>query len=463
MISKETFLFFQRDELPVSEKVALQLAGLQAQVSLGDPQQHGGRLDLYSDVEHFLPQRIKQARFLSDKEWIPIMAEAHNHYGAGKAEVVAKVWYLSCVMQYPLYGCTMFPASYKGYWSYGCSIVLGVNCDGIVVVKAEERSVLFEFPYSEMESLLLDPSDNFVTVNLVKTPSQDRQRVHVFETVKKAAIGSLVASYCPMLANLIREADAPTRRRAKQITNEDRVRLHQAVVSCRRALVDNGQLNKPVDDGSGNFFKNTLRRLSAKKMERYRAEALANEQGEVYKGYSHAFWAFTKAAMTQTLSMMGAEADEATALDVFQLILTYAGLLLLNKDDPNSAGPPREEEDHVMLIQTVLDKAMKNDGMVNELFLQLIKQTTDHPEPNSRVNLRHWSLVALACSVILPVDKLVRKYLLAHLKKCSGDFVTEEGKYARFAEKVPKCGFKLTLYDADAERTKLPLSFSVFP
>lgn len=191
-------------------------------------------------------------------------------------------------------------------------------------------------------------------------------------------------------------------------------------------------------------------------MDRYRAEALVNEQGEVYKGYSHTFWAFTKSQLPQTLLFMQ-EQDEQQALDVFQLILTYAGLVqhakgivqqytlsktcgeavsssVSNKADEIYSN--KEEEDHVLLIQTVLDKAMKKDCLVNELFLQLIKQTTDHPEPNSRVNLRHWSLVALACSVILPIDKVVRKYLLAHLKKCSADFVTEEGKYARFAEKV---------------------------
>lgn len=65
----------------------------------------------------------------------------------------------------------------------------------------------------------------------------------------------------------------------------------------------------------------------------------------------------------------------------------------------------------MVLIQTVLDKAMRKDCLVNEVFLQLIKQTTDHPEPNSRVNLRHWSLLALACSIILPVDKMVGRYI----------------------------------------------------
>ena len=418
---------------------------------------------------------VFQARFLADREWIPILNDAHKHYGSGKSEVVAKVWYLSCVMQYPLYGCTMFPANYRGYWSYGNTIIIAVHCEGILLVKPDDKYILFEFPYTEIESLLLDPSDNFITMNLVKT-AQERQRVYVFETGQKASIGALVAAYryiflhpfkiefghkkCvlpikiefgkkklnffrPSLANWIREADTNPnqKRRVKQVTNEDRLRLHGNLVNCRRALIEQNLLKKPLDadSHSNNFFKNTLRKLSAKKMEKLRAEAM---EQEVYKGFGHAYWAFTKSDMTQTLSET-TETDENQACEVFHLILTYAGLMQKPEVENGVDGVHRqvsngnkEEEDHVFLIQTVLDKAMKKDCLVNELFLQLIKQTTDHPEPNSRVNLRHWSLLALACSVILPVDKMVRKYLLAHLKKCSADFVTEEGKYARFAEKV---------------------------
>lgn len=96
----------------------------------------------------------------------------------------------------------------------------------------------------------------------------------------------------------------------------------------------------------------------------------------------------------------------------------------------------RTEDEHIALIQSIMEKAMRKDALLCELYMQLIKQTTEHPDPNSRVNLRHWAILSLACSVALPPHRNIRKYLMAHLRKCASDYLTEEGKYARFAEKV---------------------------
>jgi hypothetical protein len=125
------------DALPVSEKVALQLAGLQAQAAMGDPpppdlSEHQHNSNLYHDVDMFLPQRIRAARFAANsgnsahhhgEGWVPILMEAHRHYGRGLGELEAKAWYLRCVMQYPTYGSTLFPVAYKGYWVQAGGVV----------------------------------------------------------------------------------------------------------------------------------------------------------------------------------------------------------------------------------------------------------------------------------------------------------------------------------------------------
>ena len=87
-------------------------------------------------------------------------------------------------------------------------------------------------------------------------------------------------------------------------------------------------------------------------------------QGEVYKGFSHAFWAFNKGSMSQTISIMESETEEVQALEVFNLILTYAGLAAQqsNKEESNhqadesqaatnGGNKETDENDHVFLIQ----------------------------------------------------------------------------------------------------------------
>lgn len=435
----------------------------------------------------YLPERISKTR--EEQFWVPILAQAHRQYGSGRTELTAKVLYLSCVMQYPLYGTTMFAVSYRGYWSYGNSLILGVNCEGIILIKPDDKFVLYEFRYAEVESIMLDPSDSFITISLnrhTSTGSADQQRCFVFETAQKNEIGSLIVSYYPALSNWITENEVPPKK-SKGITNEDRVRLHHNLVVCRRHLVDTELLRKPQDP-SGGFLRNTLRRLSKHRLEKLRAEhgSPVHDHGETYKGFPHAYWAFSRQALPQSLSKLP-DQEEQAMLQVFNSILTYAGLGQNGKwgenDEPqktNASLAPshtyanvnlpllifclsayhrpfhlsihhipscwiagetvqRAEDEHITLIQSIMDRCMRKESLLNELYLQLIKQTTDHPDPNSRVNLRHWALLSLACSVILPPQKVVRKYLLGHLKRCASDFITEEGKYARFAE---KCFFK---------------------
>lgn len=422
------------DDFPVSEKVALQLAGLQAQVALGDPSSQP-KPEYYTDVGSYLPERVSKTR--EDSFWVPILAQAHRQYGSGRTELTAKVLYLSCVMQYPLYGTTMYPVTYRGYWSYGNTLILGVNCEGLMLIKPEDKFVIYEFRYVDIESIMLDPSDSFITITLNRnstttTSSTDQQRCFVFETLQKNEIGSLIISYFPALSNWITDKEIPDRR-TKGITNEDRVRLHHNAVVCRRHLIDGEILRKP-QDSSGGFLRNTLRRLSKHRLEKLRAEHgnSMQDHGETYKGFPHAYWAFSRQSLPQSLSKLP-DQEEQAMLQIFQAILTYAGL------GQNGEIVQRAEDEHITLIQSIMDRCMRKESLLNELYLQLIKQTTDHPDPNSRVNLRHWALLSLGCSVILPPLKLVRKYLIGHLKRCASDFITEEGKYARFAEKVSFC------------------------
>lgn len=204
----------------------------------------------------------------------------------------------------------------------GNSLILGVNSEGLLLIKPDDKLVLYEYRYQDIESIFLDPSDSLLTVNLMRHLPDNSHKCFVLETTHKAEIGSLIISYCPALANWIIENEAAVKK-VKAITNEDRVRLYQNLMNARRSLVESDLLRKPID-AAGGFLRNTLRRLSKHRLEKLRAE-WGGEGGEGVKGFPYAFWAFSRQPLLQSLSKIP-EAEEQVALQVFQTVLAYAGL-----------------------------------------------------------------------------------------------------------------------------------------
>lgn len=73
--------------------------------------------------------------------------------------------------------------------------------------------VLYEFQYPDIESIFLDPSDSFLTINLMRHHNDNgTQKCFVFETTQKSEIGSLIISYYPSLASWITESETAVRK-----------------------------------------------------------------------------------------------------------------------------------------------------------------------------------------------------------------------------------------------------------
>lgn len=435
----------KKDEFPVSERIALQLAGLQAQVSLGE--YVDGRPQSYEDVENYLCYRIRKASGSSKTELAAKIAEAHKMYGKGKADLIAKVWYLSVVMQYPLFGTTQFPVIYKGYLSYGHNLLLGVNAEGILISNPADKSILNAFRYCDIESLTVFPTENFITLKLTKSLSETHKNIcFTFETNQKEEIAFLVASYSPNHSNWMRQTNSINsgannnteinKRKQFKMTLEDRMRLHHDVINCRKILINSNIMRKPLEENLG-ILRNTLRKLNRTKIEKLKQEYGNDINEGFFRNFPHSFWAYTKSPMQNSILVISDPELEATAVNNFNAILKYSGLAFQEIDQgtlDEIEWPRATEKDQVCLAQSILDKCLRKDADIlrNEFFLQLIKQTTDHPDPNSKVNIKHWQLLALACSITYPSDRRILAYLHAHLRRCALDEITDEGQFAHF-------------------------------
>lgn len=557
----------KKDSFLVDENLALSLAGLQAQILFGNATEMGKQdahdkknkstkaaktfnkapFQIY-DVEAFICRRLRHHISRTKKEWSVLISQSHRQYH-GANEVFCKMRYLSMVIYHcPLYGTATFSVTYKGYQTLDQNLMLGVNAEGLVLIRSSDRALVNAYRYGDIcnESGVTVYSDENIIQFNVKDRSDNAVKCLSFETNENEEIAMLIVSYSGYNVNIRGttnrsnytldpnfDQNAMKKRSKLKMTLEDRMRTHQEVQNARKAIIRSGKLRKPgIEENPSGLLKHTLKRLSSNKVRTDKPSRFENIYGtlgktnsiknsdipqtssdynlygsisnqpiteheprepvtevagatattvidELTKAYPHRYWAYTKTPLKNSLLIIYDPELEEAAISNFNSILTYSGLINYNPYDslPNSCtstldnssidsgiasqqslsnlngkvsnGSPSsvssgdiydvcpkkiDEQELLKLAQGILDRCLRKDADIlkNEFFLQLIKQTTDHPEPNSEINQRHWQLLALACSVTYPSDCKILSYLYAHLRRCSLDQVTDEGQYAQF-------------------------------
>lgn len=568
LYSQAVYNVVRKDSFLVDENLALSLAGLQAQILFGNATEMGKQdvhdkknktskptktfnkipIQMY-DIETFICRRLRHQVSRTKKEWSVLISQSHRQYH-GVNEVFCKMRYLSMVIYHcPLYGTATFGVTYKGYQTLDQNLMLGVNAEGLVLIRSSDRALVNAYRYGDIcndTGIAVYSDENILQFN-VKDRADNTIRCLSFETNENEEIAMLIVSYCGSMNVNIRgvsnrsnytldpnfDQNAAKKRSKLKMTLEDRMRTHQEVQNARKAIIRSGKLRKPsVEESSTGLLRHTLKRLSSSKVRTDKPSRFENIYGtlgkvnsnknsdipqtssdynlygsisnqpisendphepanevagataatvvdELTKAYPHRYWAYTKTPLRNSLLTIYDPELEEAAISTFNSILTYSGLINYNPYDssPNSCtstldnssidsgiasqqslsnlngkasnGSPSsmssgdiydvcpkkiDERELLKLAQGILDRCLKKDADIlkNEFFLQLIKQTTDHPEPNCEINQRHWQLLVLACSVTYPSDCKILSYLYAHLRRCSLDQVTDEGQYAQF-------------------------------
>uniref|UniRef100_A0A8C0FXE3 Pleckstrin homology, MyTH4 and FERM domain containing H3 n=1 Tax=Chelonoidis abingdonii TaxID=106734 RepID=A0A8C0FXE3_CHEAB len=98
----------------------------------------------------------------------------------------------------------------------------------------------------------------------------------------------------------------------------------------------------------------------------------------------------------------------------------------------NSLQQLESERDPVPLIQGVLQTCLDLQPLVDEIYCQLVKQTTAPPVPGGLGNLRYWQLLTCMSCTFLPSPPVLR-YLRFHLERTESEFPSSEmAEYGHF-------------------------------
>lgn len=190
-------------EYPCTVDEAIRLAGLQVQIVYGDHNRdvHTSGF-LVGNLSKFIPKVLIGQK--KPAEWETVVFKEHRTHIGVSAEH-AKTLYLNTVKRWEFYGTTFFPpaklvAASKKVKSG--KVVIGVNCDGILLLKPKDRALISKHPFTEICSWA-SSSSTFA----FEFGTQTEATKYTFETKHGVNIAAAIQTYIDLLVEMLTNGD----------------------------------------------------------------------------------------------------------------------------------------------------------------------------------------------------------------------------------------------------------------
>jgi len=190
-------------EYPCGVEDAIKLAGLQVQIVYGDHKPGNHTIGfLTNNIKQFVPKDLFGNKKVSEWESAIFRAHATN---LGKSAEDAKTEYLDIVKQWPYYGTTFYPPcrSIGNRRLPAKNVVIGVNAEGILLLKREKQELISTHPFTEICSWASSS-----TTFAFEFGSQTESTKYTFDTKQGAIIASTIQTYIDILVQMLKSGDS---------------------------------------------------------------------------------------------------------------------------------------------------------------------------------------------------------------------------------------------------------------
>ena len=145
-----------RGKYNVTDTEALLLAALTLQIEYGDhdPNKHGAGF-LKNIIQEYIPTHLYQLQ--KPKVWEADLIKTHEKM-VGFTEYMSKQNYIRCCSKFTGYGYTFYVCKQTHLKKVPKTVFLAVNCKGAAIFRTDNKEVVEEFPFSQVQSWSAGPN-----------------------------------------------------------------------------------------------------------------------------------------------------------------------------------------------------------------------------------------------------------------------------------------------------------------